>query len=101
MKVASKLPDNCLVIADRNRQSVALWLPRRALSANTTLVVQSEPRTRVPQRRTSTRQDNQKGIGMGNIVASEFMTVDGIMGAPGDWQAPYFDDDLAEVVNAA
>ena len=37
---------------------------------------------------------------MGNIVASEFMTVDGIMGGPGEWQAPYFDDDLADVVNA-
>ncbi len=51
-----------------------------------------------PKRPTNTTR--RKGIGMGNIVASEFMTVDGIMGGPGEWQAPYFDDDLADVVNA-
>jgi dihydrofolate reductase len=35
---------------------------------------------------------------MRKVVASEFVSVDGIMENPGEWQGPYFDEELGGVV---
>jgi dihydrofolate reductase len=37
---------------------------------------------------------------MRKLVASEFVTVDGVFAAPGDWQLPYFTDELGAEMNS-
>jgi dihydrofolate reductase len=37
---------------------------------------------------------------MRKLVASEFLSVDALMNAPGEWQGPYFDEDLGNEVAA-
>jgi len=34
------------------------------------------------------------------VVASEFVALDGVMGSPESWQLPYFDDEMGEAVGA-
>ena len=38
---------------------------------------------------------------MRKIVASTFLSLDGVMESPGEWQSPYWSDELGEAVGAA
>jgi dihydrofolate reductase len=37
---------------------------------------------------------------MARLVAYEYVTLDGVMEAPEDWQFPYVTDDVAELIQA-
>ena len=37
---------------------------------------------------------------MSKIIVSEYLTLDGVMEAPEEWQFPYYSDDIAEFVKA-
>jgi dihydrofolate reductase len=41
-----------------------------------------------------------KEVPMRRVVASEFVTLDGVMESPEKWQLPYFDDEMGEAVGA-
>ena len=38
---------------------------------------------------------------MRRVIASEFVSLDGVMESPEKWQLPYFDDEMGEVVGSA
>jgi dihydrofolate reductase len=39
-------------------------------------------------------------IEVARIIAAEFLSVDGVMGAPETWHMPYFNDEMGEVMSA-
>jgi dihydrofolate reductase len=41
-----------------------------------------------------------KEVSMRRVIASEFVSLDGVMGSPEKWQLPYFDDEMGEAVGA-
>lgn len=43
---------------------------------------------------------NQRRTNMGRVIVYEYVTLDGVMEAPEEWQFPYYSDDVAEVIKA-
>jgi dihydrofolate reductase len=41
------------------------------------------------------------GFCMRKVVASEFISLDGVVGSPEQWQLPYFDEDMGREIQAA
>jgi dihydrofolate reductase len=46
-------------------------------------------------------QDRTKEISMRKVIASELMSLDGVMEAPDKWHLPYFNDEMGEAISAA
>lgn len=46
-------------------------------------------------------QDQTKEVDMRKVIASEYVTLDGVMEAPEKWHSPYFNDEMGEAIGAA
>jgi dihydrofolate reductase len=46
-------------------------------------------------------QGRTEEVSMRKVIASEFVSLDGVMEAPEKWHFPYFDDEMGEAIGAA
>jgi dihydrofolate reductase len=44
------------------------------------------------------RNEGQRRMGVRKVVAAEFLTLDGVMEAPDQWQFPYFNDEMGQAI---
>jgi dihydrofolate reductase len=46
-------------------------------------------------------QDRTKEVTVRRVIASELVSLDGVMEAPETWHLPYFNDEMGEAIEAA
>jgi dihydrofolate reductase len=51
--------------------------------------------------RADDRERRTKEVSMRKVIASEFVSLDGVMESPEKWQFPYFNDEMGEAIGAA
>src|SRR5918999_201922 len=51
--------------------------------------------------RADDRERRTKEVSMRKVIASEFLSLDGVMEAPDQWHFPYFNDEMGEAIGAA
>src|ERR671916_299871 len=51
--------------------------------------------------RADDRVRRPKEVSMRKVIASEFVSLDGVMEAPDQWHFPYFNDEMGEAIGAA
>src|SRR5918996_2295595 len=49
----------------------------------------------------SDRERRTKEVSMRKVIASEFVSLDGVMESPEQWHFPYFNDEMGEAIGAA
>jgi dihydrofolate reductase len=52
-------------------------------------------------RKAVVRQDPKKEVAVRRVIASELVTLDGVIEAPETWHLPYFNDEMGEAIGAA